>query len=781
MFAKKTKMRMAVLALMLCVCSVIAFAASVPQEVLDARNSVVRIYATGGGGAWMGTGFTVERNSRYVVTNAHVAEGAEYIYVFYDTDKYIVANILIYREDKDIAILELQEPLANTSGLPLRVFDFESGLEAYALGYPGGADHMSNDEFLADKKSMTITNGIVGAIRQGDIVGGYNTSTWIVQTNVAINGGNSGGPLLDSRGRVLGINTFYIIDTVGINGSVHVTELIAILEGANIPYIRGEYISTGTIVGIVAMVIVAGITLFVYLKNRKKWKKVRDEKKLAAGATALPQDKKTPLKDFYTFGNRLNEYDGVSMVEDFMEDYFQPDEVAANAVLLFPDNIYVENGKALRFFKTTLTEQERWQAAAVYEGFSAPEAYAGKINGQTIMYFMGAILYVLTEGKTPGGATARSMGEALVFSSNNKAKAFIEQAMALEPQNRFADMKVFLYRISETKLKLFAGPAEPQATPPQTITPVAQANQDKPKNMVADYTATFETIKSDENIIAQEETVGEEIKQEPLYGAANTMPASESAGAVAWTVPSTGVVEEMAVPLFEVGEKPVVEKAEASAWTTPSAFAPETVAEVTQAINLEKDEGTDAVNAAEEFVEETIAEEPRGEAVADEAYAVPFDVAKTAEQAESVTVVDATEETDETEMAAPTAWTALATEYTEGTEAAPAEEGVPLANMDIDKMLTEIISSVEDEREELEETEKEVVAEGQEEPTGEIELTPEVIEAMKAQVWTVPSFSFDEAPEAGEVTVADVETVQAEEKALNETADGEAKEEKNEI
>ena len=456
---RKTKKRGAVLALIMCFCTVIAFAADVPQEVLNARNSVVRIFVTGDDGAWMGTGFTVSPNSRYVVTNAHVAEGAEHFYVFYDTDMYIVADVIVYREDKDIAILQLREPLANTPGLPLRVFDFDTGEGVYALGYPGGADRMSNNEFLADKKSMTITNGIISAIRQGDIVGGYNTSTWVVQTNTAINGGNSGGPLVDAKGRVVGINTFGIIDTIGINGAVHVTELIAILNENNIPYTKGEAITPAMIASGAGAAAVVVILLLVYLKNRKKWKLQREEKRALAAVATVPvvNSKKTPLKDFYTFGNRLNEYDGVAMLEDFMEDYFKPDEVAANIGLLFPENIYIENGKALRFFKTELSEQEKGQAVAVQEGFSAPEVYAGKVSGQTIMYFMGAILYVLTEGKRPLGEPARSIGEALVFSAGNSAREFIEKAMEQEPQNRYADMQVFLYKLSELKLKLFAG------------------------------------------------------------------------------------------------------------------------------------------------------------------------------------------------------------------------------------------------------------------------------------------------------------------------------------
>ena len=517
MFKQKPKKYLAIALAVLCMCTIAVYAATIPQKVLDARASVVRIYGEAGNQAWVGTGFAVSRDSRYVVTNAHVADGAQALYVFYDTDRYIEATVLVFREDKDIAILQLSEPLPNTPGLLLRTFYVDTGEEVYALGYPAGADYISDGKFLADKDTITVTNGIVSAIRQGNVGGDYRSTAWIVQTNTLINGGNSGGPLVDSEGRVVGINTFYITDTVGISGSVHVTELIAILEAHNIDYRKGGPVSTGMMIAGIGAGAVVLIGLLVYLKNRKKWKKEREDKKAAsqailANAGSSANSKKTPLKDFYTFGTRLSEYDSVAMVEDFMEDYFQPDEVAANAFLLFPDNIYVENGKALKFFKTTLTEQDKIQATAVHEGFSAPEIYGGRVNGQTIMYFMGAIIYVLTEGKQPIGATARSMGEKLVFSSNNHAKSFIEKAMAPDPQDRFADMKIFLYRLSETKLKLFAGLDEQQVAAIATAPP--EAVQEAPAVQEVAVESSVETV--EEIMQRTEPTVYTPPTEEPV-------------------------------------------------------------------------------------------------------------------------------------------------------------------------------------------------------------------------------------------------------------------------
>lgn len=471
MRVNKIKKVILAVVLSLCVCTGVVYAANVPKKVLNTRESVVRVLIVDKyGDEYIGTGFTVSGNSRYVVTNCHVVENATEIYVFYDTGEYIVAEIDVYTPKKDICILELEKPL-KAPGIPIRTFNFETGESVYALGYPGTADYISG-EFLADKQSITITDGIISRIHQGYHSSDTSVKTWIVQSNAAINGGNSGGPLVDKEGRLLGINTFSMNGTEGMSGSIHVTELVAILEANDIPYKKAGAVPAGLIVGGIVVVLLAVVALLYYRKNKTKvdaklaTQKANNNKKTNNNqahqpAQATPQmvdasGTKVPLKSFYTFNTRLNDYDGVSIVEDFMEDYFQPDEVAGNVPLLFVDNIYIEKNKTLRFYKTNLTEQEQQNFRAIQEGFSAPEVYGGQFNQQTIMYFMGAILYTLTEGKPPLDTITRSTGKEMTFSYSNRARNFIEQAMALEPAGRFRDLKTFLYSLSTMKLKLFA-------------------------------------------------------------------------------------------------------------------------------------------------------------------------------------------------------------------------------------------------------------------------------------------------------------------------------------
>lgn len=209
---------------------VCALAASdVPKAVLNARESVVRIVTEGA----MGSGFALSENSVYVVTNHHVIEGAETIEVIVDDTRWTTARVYVDLPGKDICILKTDKPLRGMPGLPLRSDAVETGLAVYALGYPGAADDFSR-EFATGVDSITVTDGIVSAVRQSRAEG--LQTTWAIQTNTPISPGNSGGPLVDAGGRLVGINTFIMLEGQNVNGSIHVRELLTVLQQNDIPY-----------------------------------------------------------------------------------------------------------------------------------------------------------------------------------------------------------------------------------------------------------------------------------------------------------------------------------------------------------------------------------------------------------------------------------------------------------------------------------------------------------------------------------------------------------------
>ena len=180
-------------------------AQSVPGAVLDARQSTVRVLVVSGGNVSSGTGFAVARNSRYVVTNYHVVEGYEEFEVYLSHEAAVPATVKAAAPGADLAVLETAAPL-KVPGLALRTSGFDTGLAVWALGFPGGADTLAGQP-AAGVDEMTVTDGIVSAVKTSHEVGTASQAVRLVQTNAAINHGNSGGPMVDEKGNVVGVNT----------------------------------------------------------------------------------------------------------------------------------------------------------------------------------------------------------------------------------------------------------------------------------------------------------------------------------------------------------------------------------------------------------------------------------------------------------------------------------------------------------------------------------------------------------------------------------------------
>lgn len=164
----------AVLALACLLACAVFGAQSVPGAVLDARQSTVRIVAISGENAFYGTGFTVARNSCYVVTNYHVIEGCSEFEIYLSHDAAVPATVKATAPGADLAVLE--------TAAPLKV----PGLAVWALGFPGGADILTGQE-AAGVDEMTVTDGIVSAIKTSRVVGTASQDVQLVQTNTAIN------------------------------------------------------------------------------------------------------------------------------------------------------------------------------------------------------------------------------------------------------------------------------------------------------------------------------------------------------------------------------------------------------------------------------------------------------------------------------------------------------------------------------------------------------------------------------------------------------------------
>ncbi len=141
-----------------------------------------------------GSGFVWDTEGR-IVTNYHVIQGASRVAVTLFDHSTWKAAVVGVAPEKDLAVLQVQTPSEVLKPIPVgESRDLLVGQRAYAIGNPFGLDY-------------TMTSGIVSALdREIKSVTG-RTIQGVIQTDAAINPGNSGGPLLDSAGRLIGVNT----------------------------------------------------------------------------------------------------------------------------------------------------------------------------------------------------------------------------------------------------------------------------------------------------------------------------------------------------------------------------------------------------------------------------------------------------------------------------------------------------------------------------------------------------------------------------------------------
>ena len=155
-----------------------------------------------GGGVAMGTGFIISADG-YVLTNQHVVDGADEVKVRLSDRREFIAQVVGTDAQSDVALLKIP-----ANNLPtLRLGDsnlLRPGQWVVAIGSPFGLDH-------------SVTAGIVSAVGRSNP---YADQRYVpfIQTDVAINRGNSGGPLLNTRGEVVGINSQIFSNSGGYMG-----------------------------------------------------------------------------------------------------------------------------------------------------------------------------------------------------------------------------------------------------------------------------------------------------------------------------------------------------------------------------------------------------------------------------------------------------------------------------------------------------------------------------------------------------------------------------------
>lgn len=176
-----------------------------------------------------GSGIIIDNVKGIILTNLHVIQNAQKIEISLSDGKTYAARLLGFDKEYDISVLQLTNPPKNLVSLPFGDSSkIEVGQRVLAIGNPFGL-------------GRTLTTGIISSLDRtvksplGTVMKG------LMQTDAAINPGNSGGPLLDSDGRVIGINTAILSqsgDSAGIGFAVPINQIRRVLP---------ELIATGKV------------------------------------------------------------------------------------------------------------------------------------------------------------------------------------------------------------------------------------------------------------------------------------------------------------------------------------------------------------------------------------------------------------------------------------------------------------------------------------------------------------------------------------------------------
>lgn len=275
----------------------LAWGTALAYSVDDAEGTVVRVYVEwshereqvvdeeeglifdilGQSGSWTGSAFAVGEQGEpveYFVTNKHVVEETStlqfdvysletqeylesgtvkdwpvkidgYYLVYENTDTMVSAQCVARSDRADLAVLSPDIPTNKRTAAILRPFDLETMKKEsiYALGFPGVADNSVTGEAREKLDSTQVfrSDGVISTFLTHE----KTQVGELLQMTTPINGGNSGGPVVDANGYVLGVSTSTYLNVQNVNMAVTVNEVIRMLDQAEIPYTTVEEF-TGT-------------------------------------------------------------------------------------------------------------------------------------------------------------------------------------------------------------------------------------------------------------------------------------------------------------------------------------------------------------------------------------------------------------------------------------------------------------------------------------------------------------------------------------------------------
>ena len=205
------------------------------QVYRKVNPSVVTVVTELSSGASVGTGVIMTPDG-YIITNAHVISGGKSCWIALDTGVTYDVKLVGFDEQEDLAVLKA----VDAADLPAAEFGnsdrLEVGEKAYAIGNPLGIELRG-----------TLTDGIISAVdRQVEVEDGSMT---LIQTTAPLNNGNSGGPLINASGQIVGINTLKMSGS-GWEGEATVEGLGFALPISSVCFVVNDLIADGTFRGV---------------------------------------------------------------------------------------------------------------------------------------------------------------------------------------------------------------------------------------------------------------------------------------------------------------------------------------------------------------------------------------------------------------------------------------------------------------------------------------------------------------------------------------------------
>ncbi len=207
--------------------SVSEIASSVGPATVSINVEVAySMYGQTGTAQASGSGFIVSSDG-YIVTNNHVIEGAESVKVIIPGDTEPVdAEVVGTDTSTDVAVLKIDR-----EDLPYVTLGDSSALQvgelAVAIGNPFG------------DLAGTVTAGVISALDREVTIGGQSYN--LIQTDASINSGNSGGPLVNSYGEVIGITNAKVSDAEGLGFAIPINDIKSVIEDlVNNGYVKGR-------------------------------------------------------------------------------------------------------------------------------------------------------------------------------------------------------------------------------------------------------------------------------------------------------------------------------------------------------------------------------------------------------------------------------------------------------------------------------------------------------------------------------------------------------------